>query len=343
MMTLAIIRRAMLRALQWRLLLLSPIVLLVAAAATLLPLARFLGELFDHSPRWNEIATTLDSAALASVIKALGTPAAAGLATGVQTSLLLAVVFAPFLAGAALVVAGTGARQAFGDLLSGAARHYPRLLRMQVAALLPLGAAAAVAAVVFTWASRVSDRVTSDAATHTSSRIAWLISVIAVLVAQLVVDAGRARLAAEPARRSALVALGAGVKLIVKRPLQALSLGFSASFGGLAVAAVLLIVRQQITQSGVVTMLVAFLLAQLAVASIAWAHATKLCGLVEIARDLGASPASEPRAATATPAEPDAVSPTDVLAPEIPDRHIDASGASGASGRAPSAAPEASL
>ena len=122
---------------------------------------------------------------------------------------------------------------------------------------------------------------------------------IAVFVAQLVIDAARARLAAEPARRSAVVALGAGVKLVVKRPLQAVSVGLSSTLLALAVAAVLLVVRQQIAQSGALSLLLAFALAQLAVAAIAWGHAARLCGLVEIARELVGSQAAAaaPRAA----------------------------------------------
>jgi hypothetical protein len=114
-------------------------------------------------------------------------------------------------------------------------------------------------------------------------------------------------LAVEPARRSALFALGAGVQLVVKRPWRALAIGLSSTLVSLASAAVLLVLRQQIAQSSVAALLLAFLLAQLAVASIAWGHAARLCGLVEIARELGASrgaaPTSEP------PAAPDAAAP----------------------------------
>jgi hypothetical protein len=308
MMILAIVRRAMRRALQWRLLVLSPIVLLAAATATLFPLAGFLGGLFDRSTRWQEITAALDSSTLAGLTKALMTPAAAGLATGVKTSLLLAALVAPLLAGAALVVAETKAQPRFRALLSGAAGYYGRLLRMQiVAALIPLVVAIIVVWVAMAWASGVSDRATSEAATHTSGRLAWLVSGIAVFLAQLVIDAGRARFAAEPARRSALFAFGAGVKLVVKRPLPALAIGLSSTLASLAAAAVLLVLRQQITQSGVAALLLAFLLAQLAVASIAWGHAARLCGLVEIARELAAS-----RVAAPAPTPPtDPVSPAD--------------------------------
>jgi hypothetical protein len=318
--TLAIIRRAMQRALQWRLLLLSPITLLVAAVATLLPLLQFFGELFNHSPRWKELTESLDFAALVGILKATSTPAAAGLSTGIQTSAILAVLLAPLLAGAALYVAESEARPRWRTLLSGAAGYYPRLLRMQLAAVVPLGVGTIIAVVAFRWASSVEDRATSEAATHTSARIAWILAVVAVFLGQLVVDAGRARLAAEPARRSVVKALGAGVKLIVKRPLPTLALGVSATVVAVIVAAVLVIVRQQLTQSGAAVMLLAFVLAQLAVAAIAWGHAAKLAGLVEIARELVASGSGAavivPDVPRASPDE-SAVPPAGVLVSEL--------------------------
>jgi hypothetical protein len=320
MTTLAIIRRAMRRALQWRLLLVSPIVLWVAAAATLLPLAHFLGELFDHSPRWQEITASLDSPALLGLVKALTTPAAAGLASGIETSLVLALVFAPFLAGAALFVAQTDAPPRLRPLLAGAGAYYGRLLRMQFAALLPLAAVGLMAALAFGWASHVSDRATSEAATHTSGRLALLLTLLALFLGQLAIDAGRARLAAEPHRRSALLALGAGVKLVIKRPLQTLAIGLSSTLVAFLVAAVLLVLRQQITQSGVAALLLAFLLAQLAVAAIAWGHAARLAGLVEIARELAASRSPAPVTATAGPAEPtEPVEPGDLSTDDVPE------------------------
>ena len=285
MMILAMIRRAMRRALQWRLLVLSPVVLLVAATATLFPLLRALGEVFDRSPRWQEL-TGLDSFGAAGLAKVLQGPASGTVATGVQTSIVLALLLAPLLAGAALVVADADARPRIRGLLSGAAAYYPRLLRMQLAALIPLGAAGLLTSVLMRWSSHVDDAATSEAATHASSRIAWTLAIALVFVAQLVIDAGRARLAAEPERRSAVKALGAGVKLIVKRPAQALAIGASTTAVSLLIAAIVLVVRNQIAQTSGAAVLFAFLIGQLAVMAIAWGRAAKLCGLVEIARDL---------------------------------------------------------
>jgi hypothetical protein len=285
MMILAMIRRAMRRALQWRLLVLSPVVLLVAATAALFPLLRALGEVFERSPRWKEL-TGLDSFAAAGLAKVLQGPASGTITTGVQTSIVLALLFAPFLAGAALVVADPDAQPRLRGLLSGAAAYYPRLLRMQLAALIPLGAAGLLASLLLRWSSHVEDGATSEGATHASSRIAWTLAIALVFVAQLVIDAGRARLAAEPERRSAVKALGAGVKLIIKRPAQAFAVGVSTTVAALLIAVIVLVVRNQIAQSSGAAILFAFLFGQLAVMALAWGRAAKLCGLVEIARDL---------------------------------------------------------
>ncbi|HEX3764466.1 MAG TPA: hypothetical protein VHW23_37480 [Kofleriaceae bacterium] len=311
MTTLAIIGRAMRRALQWRLLVLSPIALAAAALATLVPFISFFGGLLDHSPRWHELSPALDSAALAQLTKALMTPAAAELTTGIETSLVLAVLFAPLLAGAALVVAETRARPRLRALVSGAAGYYGRLLRMQIAALLPLVVAVILVSIVVAWSSGAADRATSVAEVHTSTRIGWLVSAIVVFIAQLVIDAGRARLAAEPGRRSALFALGAGIKLVVKRPLRAAAVGLSATVVALLAAAVLLVLRQQIAQSGFVALLLAVVLAQLAVAAIAWGHAARLCGLVEIAYELAGKRAAARPPAVVVDSAPIADPPQD--------------------------------
>jgi hypothetical protein len=306
MRILSIIGRAMRRALQWRLLLLSPVVLWAVALAALIPLLGFLAGLFNYSTRWGELTEALDSAALAGLAKAMMTPAAAGIQAGIVTSLVLVVLVAPFLAGAALVATESDARPRFRALLSGAGGYYGRMLRLEMFALLPLAVARIIAGIAMAWASAASDRATSEAATRTSYRLAVLIAVIAVFLAQLVADAGRARLAAESHRRSALFALGAGIKLVVKRPLEALAVGVSTTLASLAAAAVLLVIRQQITQSGGVSLLLAFGFAQLAVAAIAWGHAARLCGLVEIARALEAAPAVRP---PSEPAASDAAAP----------------------------------
>lgn len=303
MTLLAIIGRAMRRALQWRLLILSPFVLAAAALATLFPFARFFGGLLDHSTRWRELSAGFDSAALAQLTKALMLPAASQLTTGIETSMVLAVLVAPLLAGAALFVAEARARPRLRALIAGAAGYYGRLLRMQIAALVPLAVAVIVVGIVLTWSSGAAERATTEAQAHTSTRIGWLVSAIAVFVAQLVIDAGRARLAAEPGRRSALFALGAGIKLVAKRPLRAAAVGLSATVVALLAAAVLLVLRQQIVQSGFAALLFAVLLAQLAVAAIAWGHAARLCGLVEIAHELAGtrSAASRPASVDSDP------------------------------------------
>jgi hypothetical protein len=285
MTTIAILVRSVWRALQWRLLILTPVVMLAASAASLVWLWQFFGAQLDHSPRWQSL-TTLDSSGFAALAKALTAPGAGtGLVSSLITSVVLGLVLSPFVAGAALVVATEDDRPRLADLLAGAARYYPRLFRMQIAAIVPLAIAAVAAAGVHAWASHVADHATEDAATHTSSRIAWAVTLVAVFVAQLVIDAGRARLAVEPARRSAVVALGAGIKLLVRAPVSALVIGLVASAASLASAAALLVLRQRIEQTSPAAVVGAFALGQFAVAAIGWGHAVRLCGLVELVRE----------------------------------------------------------
>ena len=283
-MSLAIMFRAMWRALSWRLLILTPIVMTIASLASLVWLWLFLGDALDHSPRWASL-TTLDSSGFAALAKALAPGIGTGLVPALVTSLVLGLVLSPLLAGAALVVATEDDAPRLGDLLAGAARSYPRLFRMQLAAFAPIAIAAVVANLAQTWASHAADHATEEAATHTYSRIAWVVTIVFILLAQLVIDAGRAKLAVEPDRKSAVVALGAGIKLLVRKPVAALVVGVSANAVSLAAAAALLVVRQHLAQTSAGAVAAAFVLGQVAVAVIGWGHAVRLCGLVEVAQD----------------------------------------------------------
>jgi hypothetical protein len=283
-MSLAIMFRAMWRALSWRLLILTPIAMSVASLASLVWLWMFLGGALDHSPHWASL-TTLDSSGLASLIKLFGPSVGTGLVPALVTSVMLGIVLSPLLAGAALTVATEDDAPRLGDLLAGAARSYPRLFRMQLAAFVPIAIAAVIANLAQTWAAHAADHVTEEAATHTTSRIAWVVTIVVIVLAQLVIDAGRAKLAVEPARRSAVVALGAGIKLLVKKPVASIVVGLAANAVSLAAAAALLVVRQHLAQTSAGAVAAAFVLGQVAVAVIGWGHAVRLCGLVEIAQD----------------------------------------------------------
>ena len=300
MITPGLLRRSFASAAQWRLVLLAPLLLLVPAAVAMIPIARFLGEQLDHQPRWKELVPRLDSQALFALVKQLGTPGAAGLPSGFLTSVLVALVLTPLIAGAALAAARSDEELDLRELLRGAAEHYGRLLRMQVASLLPLGAFFGAVAGLTVWQTKLVERSLTEAQALRNGRL--ILAAIALLgfLANLVLDAGRAWFAAQPSRRSAFFALGAGVKLVVRRPLQSLTIGLVTAAALLLPAAVM-VLRQRVTQGSGGTVALAFLLAQLAVALVAYGHAARLIGLTELARADLADRARKPEFEMAPP------------------------------------------
>ena len=130
-------------------------------------------------------------------------------------------------------------------------------------------------------------------------RLSMLAAAVLFFVAQLTIDAGRAHFAAEPHRRSAFFAWWSGVRLLLRRPLRVLGFGLVTAMAGSGVAAGFLLLRFRIHQAGPATVLVAFLLAELAAASVGWSRAARLIGLAELVR---ADAADRERAASRRPA-----------------------------------------
>ena len=297
MITPGLVKRALVRAAQWRLFLFAPLVLLLPTAAALVPIARFLGEQLDHAIRWKELTPRLDSAGFFDLVKLLGQKdTGAQLSPGLQLGFLLMIALSPLLAGAALTVAGKDEPPPLRELFQGAAGLYGRLLRMEAMSLIPYGLAAAALGGLGAWQGKLADKAITQA--HVTATGRWFTAAMIVLavVANLLVDAGRAWFVAQPQRRSAFFALGAGVKLVFRRPIAALSVSLASSLVGLGLAAGVLLLRQQITQSGGGAVLLALVLGLLSSALVSYAHSARLCGLVELAH---ADAADRARAAPA--------------------------------------------
>jgi hypothetical protein len=281
-----LLRRSFARATQWRLILIAPLVLLLPTLATLVPLLRFLGEQLDHSPRWQKLIPWLDSQALCGLVREYGAAqAGSGIVSGLIASCVTVLFLSPLVAGAALAAARSDEEElALRPLLVGAAEHYGRLLRMQVAAVIPLGLAGAAWVGAAALATKAVQKAVTESHATMLERSAMAGGATAVFLAHLTVDAGRAWFAAQPARRSAFFALGAGVRLVARRPLRSLSIGLSGGLLGVGLAASIMVLRQQLPQASAAMVALAFVLAQLAVASVGWGHAARLIGLTELAR-----------------------------------------------------------
>jgi hypothetical protein len=274
---------------QWRYLLVFVLGTLLPAAVVLAPVHGFFVSLFDHSTRSRQLVSSLDSSAFFDVLKQLGEPAAASIGTGVASAFILTLVIAPALAAAAATVAQQDTRVDVRSLLGGTGGLYPRMLRMAVTSLLPLGVATALAAVIVTLVGKSNEHAVLESAASRNSWIAGIGAALVVWLAHSTVELGRAVLVAEPERRSAFLAWWTALRLLVRRPLQVLGLCLVTTLAGLLLATVLTAMRLRMSPSGPVTIAIEFLVAQAAIVSIGWSRASRLAGLVAVVR------ASRPR------------------------------------------------
>ena len=285
MITPHLFRRSLLAGAQWRLVAICWAVLLVPTLVAAMPLAGALSAMLDHSPRAAAAVAWMDGAMMSDVLRQLSEPGpSAAIPAGFLHALLLLLVLSPVAAGALVTAARSGERLPLRDLLRGAGELYGRMSRMTLVGLAVTGLSGALAGLVMKMVSRVGEKAIWETAAARQLRVGVLVSAAIVWLAHLTVDAGRARLAAEPHRRSAFRAWWAGLRLVVRRPLRALGVGATGSIVGLGLAALLLVVRLRVVQSSAGTIAVAWVLAQLAVLAIAWGRASRIFGLTELAR-----------------------------------------------------------
>ena len=285
MKTPRLFRRSLLRALQWRLLLLWWASLLVPGAIAALPVFHFLRRELDHSTRARDAVAFLDGSTLTDLLRQLGENGAAdAVALGLAGAVLTVLLVAPFMAGAVVTAARSDEPLPLPRLLAGAGELYARMLRTALCGLVPLGLGAGLAAGVLKLASKLIERDLTETAADVHLGLGVVAAIVAVFLFQLVLDAARALFAAEPSHRSALAALWSALRLMVRRPLPALGIGALGSLAGLGPAAFLMIVRLRIEQASVPRIAVAWALAQAAHLAIGWGRAARIFGLAELAR-----------------------------------------------------------
>jgi hypothetical protein len=278
-------RLSLIRGAQWRYLALFVVGMLLPTILALVPLVSFFQSLLDRSPRSADLVARLDSPALTEVIRQLGEPAGMAIGPGLLGALFVALVVGPALAGATAALARErGAPMTVRGLLGGAGEFYPRMLRMAVAACVPLGMAGGGAALALHFANKSSEHAVLESAGNRAMHVAMAVSVVLVWLAHVTVDAGCAHFAAAPERKSALVAWWSGVRLTVRHPVQVLALCFLTTVAGVGGALLVTALRFRLVQAGPLTIALAFALAQLAVAAIAWGRSSRLVGLVELIR-----------------------------------------------------------
>ena len=284
MSTRELLARSLRHGTQWRYLVVFPLVMLLPVGLSTSPVASFLGALFDHSTR-TDLVARLDSSAFTEVMRQLREQDAAAIYPGTHAALVVALVLAPLLAGAAAAMARHHkAHLQLGALLGGAGGMYLKMLRLALVALLPLGLAGAGAGLAFHLAGKSGEHATLETSADAAMHWATAVSVLLVWLAHVTVEAGRAHLAAQPERKSAVLAWWSGVRLAVRRPGKVFAVCLLTSVLGVGGALLVTALRYRITEGGVGTIALGFLLAQVAVVAIAWGRSSQLVGLVEIIR-----------------------------------------------------------
>lgn len=269
--------------LQWRLALLWLLGLLLPALVATLPVWLMFGAAFNRTVDAASYATRLDLVAIADLGNLFPEHGSA-IGSGGLVALVLTLLLSPLLTGAAISAARAPAPLGFAALAAGGMREYGRLLRMMVWALLPLGVAALLGAAAMGAAEDHAAQAVLESSAANAGLAAAIVAGLLLLLAHATLDAGRAVLALDRRRTSAVLAWCSGLALLARRPLATLGLYFGVTLLGLGLAALLAVARLNLPALGAGSFLGGLLLAQLAVLALVWMRCARLFGLMALAR-----------------------------------------------------------
>jgi hypothetical protein len=271
-------------ALQWRLLLWWAVLLLLPTVVAALPVWELLSASLDHSVYAARLAERLDMIAYADIMHAARDRYAPALGAGSLVALALTLLLSPLLAGMALAAARAPEPLASGALLAAGAQCYPRLARMLAWSVVPLGVAAMVGSSAHHLAGQVAETARLEADAERAAHLATLATVVLLLLAHATIDVGRAMLAADRRRTSAIGAWWRGCGQLARRPLALLGTWLGITAAGLALAAMLAFARVHVPALGTIGTTAAVVLAQLVGLVLGWMRMARLFALVALLR-----------------------------------------------------------
>jgi hypothetical protein len=271
-------------ALQWRLLLWWAVLLLLPTIAAALPVWQMLAANLDHSVYAAQLANKLDMLAIADIMASAKERFGPAVGSGGIVALALTLLLSPLLAGMTIHAARATKRPGFMDLLAGGAHEYARMFRMLLWSVVPLAIAGMVAGLAFKMAGKSAESAVLESDASHAMHIAMAVAALAFALMHATIDAGRALLANERRRRSAIVAWWGGVKLLVRRPFSMLGVYVAITGVGLLLAGLLALARLQVPALGVGGTMGAVLLTQLAVLVLGWMRSARLFAMMALTR-----------------------------------------------------------
>jgi hypothetical protein len=270
-------------ALQWRLLLLWALLLLLPALAATLPVWQLLGDAFDQSPQAASLARALDMTVVSDLMQ-LYKRYNTAVDNGALVALLLTLLISPLLSGMTIAAARAPQRLGLRGLLGGGMLEYGRLLRMLLWSSVPLGLALVLGGLAAAPLRRLGNNAVLESTASNANLAGTLVIGLFLVLAHATVDAGRAVLAADRRKTSAVRAWGEGVMLVLRRPLATLCAYVVITVAGLVLAAVVALVRVRVAPIAGWSFLGALLLTQLAVMVVAWMRSARLFALIALIR-----------------------------------------------------------
>lgn len=270
-------------ALQWRLLLLWVLWMLAPTAILGLAMWNMLSDGLDHSVRAAELARRLDMTALTDLLALHGKNSMAITGAGV-TALVATLLLSPLLAAMAASAARSRETQGFGALSAAGFAGYPRMFRMMLWSIVPLGLAAAAGGAILDAASARAGAAILESSAELAQWTAMGAALLLLALVHATLDAGRAALALDRRRSSAVKAWWDGCRLLARRPLAAFGSYLLVTVAGLGIAAALAVARINVAGYNLAGFIGAMLLVQLTVAAIGAMRCARLFALVEASR-----------------------------------------------------------
>jgi hypothetical protein len=277
------LRRAATLALQWRLLLLFTAAVLAPAALLAWPFWHVLSAQLDHSLYAAQWAQQLDGIAIPDLMSKLTENGDMISQAGI-TAAVLTLLLSPLLTGAVVAAARADQPLGFAKLLQGGVREYGRMGRMLLWTGVLLGVASAVGGAGMKMAEKYAEKAILEADATLAQRAAMLAMALLVLLVLVTTDAGRAQLAVFKLRTSAIKAWWRGCKLLKSRPLALLGYYLAITVVGLGAALAVTALRILLPQLGAFWFILGVLLAELAVALMAWMRIARLLALIDLSR-----------------------------------------------------------
>ncbi len=276
-------KRASAVALQWRLLALWTAAMLVPTALVAVPFWQLLSAQLDNNLHAAELARHLDVWAIADLMSKLGDNGLAFSTAGIG-ALVVTLLLSPLLNGAVVAAARADQPLGFARLLAGGMQEYARMFRMLVWGFVVLGITFAVGGAATKAAKEYGEKAILEADADTALLAARILLGVLLLFALVTLDAGRAQLAVYSRRSSAIKAWWRGCKMLKSRVLAVLGHYLGVTVAGLALALAITALRVALPQVGTLWFVLGLLLAETAVATVAWMRLTRLLALVDLAR-----------------------------------------------------------